>query len=147
MATKRICLLAILAGVISIWSESSVEAQVPRLRVAQRSHDVTIISRFGIPVRVGIFGYAKDATFRLDFDGGRSGPDVYTQELIAGERVVFVWDTARRPLLVAQVSIDSDGELELGPLYAAAASEPGAARDAAPKEGFGLPQLQIKPKN
>ena len=149
-------LIVCVVGMLSVGFGDSAQAQVSRLRIQQRTYNVTIVSEFGIPVRVGIFGYSKQATFRLSFDGGRTGPDVYDQELIGGDRVVIVWDTRGRRLLVADLTVDSNGTLVLGPYFGgAAAARAGAAADgaarpragaAAPLEGD-IPKLKIKPKN
>lgn len=125
----------------------AADGQVGRLRIQRGSYFVKIVSQYGFPVRVGIFGYSTQANCRIDFDGGRTGPDVYTQELIAGERVVFVWDRQQRPLLVARVTVDTNGTLVVGPGFGAAARGGPAARaeagaGAAP---LNLPELKIEP--
>ena len=150
MSIARLSSLLI-ACVLFVAFTNSGQAQTRRVQIqpSQRSYDVTIVSEYGIPVRVGIFGYSTKATFRLTFDGGRTGPDVYEQELIGGDRVVIVWDTKGNRLMVADLTVDSDGTLVLGPLLY------GAARGAAPKAGKAkgaaamkrdLPKLKIKPK-
>ena len=133
-----------------VWANSA-QAQVPRLRIQRKTYDVTIVSEFGIPVRVGIFGYSSDATFRLTFDGGRTGPDVFKQELIGGDRVLIVWDSKGNRLLVADLRVDSDGELIIGWPYGAAArgGAPNArarADGAAAARSNEIPRLKIKPK-
>jgi hypothetical protein len=102
-----------------------------------------------MPVTVGIFGQQKDATFRVRFDGGRRGPDVYSQDLIAGERVVCVWDTNGTLLFIADLNIDASGTLELpsSEEYGAAGRDDAATLDGAaparsPKPD--LPRLRIK---
>jgi len=102
-----------------------------------------------MPVTVGIFGQQKDATFRVRFDGGRTGPDVYSQDLIAGERVVCVWEPNGTLLFIANLNIDASGTLELpgSEEYGAAGRDGAAIRDGAaparsPKPD--LPRLQIK---
>jgi hypothetical protein len=142
--------MLLVLGLLSVVYANWAHAQVPRVRIQQRSYDVTIVSEFGVPVRVGIFGYSSKATFRLTFDGGRTGPDVYEQELISGDRVVIVWDTKGNRLLVADLRVDSDGDLVLGwPTGAAARS--GAAKGRAKKGGAAaakaneIPRLKIKP--
>jgi hypothetical protein len=127
---------------------NSVQAQVPRIQIRQGAYDVTIISEFGFPVRVGIFGYSEQATFRLSFDGGRTGPDVYQQKLIAGDRVIIVWDTRGRRLLVADLTVNSSGALVLGPQIAAAAAkrETGNEPRGAKAKSNAIPRLKIKPK-
>lgn len=102
-----------------------------------------------MPVTVGIFGRQKDATCRIRFDGGRTGPDVYSQDLIAGERVVCVWDTNGALLFIADLSIDASGTLELpGSAEYGAAGRDGAAMldGAAPARSPkpDLPRVRIK---
>lgn len=150
MFARKFILSVLAYGLLSVVLADSSPAQVPRLRVqTSRSYDVTIVSHFGIPVRVGIFGYSKDATFRLDFDGGRTGPDVYTQELIAGDRVIIVWDTRGRRLFVAEVTIDSKGTLHLEPQFGAAAAraEGGNPRVGGAAAEGDIPRLKITPSN
>jgi hypothetical protein len=104
---------------------------------------VKIVANFGIPVTVGIFGREQDATCWIRFDGGRRGPDVYTQTLIAGERVVCVWDSTGSLLFIANLLVDSSGVLELPSAeYGASGREDAAA--AAPARPD-LPKLKIKP--
>ena len=83
------------------------------MRIRQNSYRVKIVANFGLPVTVGIFGREQDATCWIRFDGGRRGPDVYTQTLIAGERVVCVWDSTGSLLFIANLLVDSSGVLEL----------------------------------
>lgn len=155
MNAKGLSVVSLSLFVLSFVAVAPADAQPPRLRLQNRSYNVTIVSEFGIPVRVGIFGYSTKAQARIDFDGGRTGPDVYDQELFAGERVICVWDPRGRALLVASVLIDSDGMLVLAPYFAgqAAAAVAGDAPPAAANgEGEndqaapGIPRLKIKPK-
>ena len=156
MSNRKISLGLLVVGLLSVFLADAAQAQVPRIRIRQNTYDVTIVSEFGIPVRVGIFGYSERATFRLTFDGGRTGPDVYDQELIAGDRVIIVWDTRGRRLMVADVTIDSSGTLVLGPQFGAAARRGAAVRGGAPAGGRAaaaapmggdIPRLKITPKN
>ena len=156
MCVSKLGLLVV--GLLSVVLANPVQAQVSRIRIRQNTYDVTIVSEFGFPVRVGILGYSERATFRLTFDGGRTGPDVFEQELIAGDRVIIVWDARGRRLMVADLTVDSSGTLVLGPQFGAAARRGGGAAvrggvpaggraaAAAPAEGD-IPRLKIKPKN
>ncbi len=164
MCMRRSFLASLAVCILASCYANSVHAQIPRIRIQQNSYDVTIVSEFGYPVRVGIFGFTERATFRLTFDGGRTGPDVYTQELIAGDRVLIVWDMRGRRLLVADLPVTNSGTLVLGPQIAMAAKRAdgaAAARGAAPARGAAtprgadaakadkanaIPRLKIKPK-
>jgi len=155
MMIRKSTMILLIGFITVVAATSAADAQVPRVRIQQNTYDVTIVSDFGIPVRVGIFGYSERATFRLTFDGGRTGPDVYTQELIGGARVVIVWNTQGRRLLVADLTVDGSGTLVLGPQFARAAGAAALGAGAAPRaaEGGGaplegdIPRLKIKPKN
>ena len=142
----RFKLSAVLPGfcLLVLFCQDLADAQVPRLRIQNnnRTYNIRIVSNFGQPVRVGIFGYSERATFRVSFDGGATGPDVYNQELIGGDRVVIVWDTNGRRLLVADLTVDSDGTLPLGPPMAAFGANPGA-RGAQGARGNDIPRLRI----
>lgn len=152
MFARKSFLAALVVGLVSLGSVNSAQAQLSRVRIQQKTYDVTIVSEFGIPVRVGIFGFSEKATFRLTFDGGRTGPDVYDQELIGGDRVVIVWDIRGRRLMAADLTVDSDGILVLGPQFAAAAraaagAELPAGAAAAEAPANDLPRLKLKPKS
>ena len=150
MSTNRSCVaflgvLALCAG----WANSASGQVFGSTRIRQDSYRVKIISQFGMPVTVGIFGQQKDATFRVRFDGGRTGPDVYSQDLIAGERVVCVWDPSGVLLFIANLNIDASGTLELpgAEEYGAAGRDGAAMLDGAaparsPKPD--LPRLRIE---
>ena len=151
LSAASLTLFVVSLFVVSLLWVAPAQAQAPRLRLQNRTYNVTIVSEFGYPVRVGIFGYSTKAQVRIDFDGGRTGPDVYDQELFAGERVVCVWDHRGRALLVASVLIDSSGVLSLAPFFGgqAAGAAPRAAAGAAGgagAAGAGIPRLKIKPK-
>lgn len=144
MLANRSCVAFLGVFVLCAGWVSSASGQIGSARIRQDSYRVKIVSNFGIPVTVGIFGRQKDATLRVRFDGGRTGPDVFTEDLIAGERVVCVWDSRGALLYIADLLVDSRGTLELpGP------AEYGAARDgaaaAARAEKPDLPRLKIQP--
>ena len=152
MLAKRswVALLGML--VVSAGWASPASGQITgSARIRPDSYRVRIVSNFGIPVTVGIFGQPKDATFRVRFDGGRSGPDVYTQNLIGGERVVCVWDARGALLFIADLTIDASGTLELPePAEYGAPRRGGAAarsEQAAPAQvpRPDLPRLRIQP--
>jgi hypothetical protein len=152
MLAKRSCVAVLGVLVLCVgWAGSASGQIIGSARIRQESYRVKIVSHFGIPVTVGIFGKQTDATFRLRFDGGRTGPDVYTQNLIAGQRVVCVWDSSGDLLFIADLNIDASGTLELpGPAEYGAARRDGAAmRDeaAAPARAPrpNLPTLKIQP--
>lgn len=150
MLTNRSCVaflgaLALCAG----WATSASSQVFGNARIRQDSYRIKIVSQFGIPVTVGVFGRQNDATFRVRFDGGRTGPDVYSENLIAGERVVCVWDTDGVLLFIANLNIDASGTLELpGSQEFGAARRDGAAMldGAAPARSPkpDLPRLRIK---
>ena len=148
MLANRSCVVFLGVLVLCAGSAGSASGQIiGSARIRQDSYRVKIVSNFGIPVTVGIFGQAKDATFRLRFDGGRTGPDVYTQNLIAGERVVCVWDSSGSLLFIADLNIDASGTLELpGPaLYGAPRRDGAAAAAPARAPRPDLPRLKIQP--
>ena len=155
MNAKKLSVVSLSLFVLSLVWVAPIHAQLPRLRVENNTYKVTIVSEFGFPVRVGIFGYSTKAQVRIDFDGGQSGPDVYNQQLYAGERVVCVWDNRGRALLMASVLIDSSGTLTLAPLYggqAGAGAAEGAEADAADAGAAeagaaGIPRLRVKPSD
>ena len=114
MLANRSCVAVLGVLVLCVgWAGSASGQIIGSARIRQESYRVKIVSHFGIPVTVGIFGRQTDATFRLRFDGGRTGPDVYTQNLIAGQRVVCVWDSSGDLLFIADLNIDASGTLEL----------------------------------
>lgn len=139
---SRIVCLVVVASFAG-WASAASPPVIGSARIRQNSHRVKIVSQFGIPVTVGIFGRQEDATFRVRFDGGRTGPDVYSQNLIAGERVVCVWDGRGTLLFIADLNVDASGTLELpgGVEYGGAAREGAAAARAARPD---LPRLKIK---
>ena len=152
MLTNRSCVVFL--GVLALcagWANSASGQVFGSTRIRQDSYRVKIISQFGMPVTVGIFGQQKDATFRVRFDGGRTGPDVYSQDLIAGERVVCVWDSRGSLLFIADLTIDSSGTLELpGPEVHGAPARDGAqvlGEPAAPARAGrpDLPRVRIQP--
>ena len=152
MLANRSCVAVLSVLVVCVgWADSASGQITGSARIRQESYRVKIVSHFGIPVTVGIFGKQTDATFRLRFDGGRTGPDVYTQNLIAGQRVVCVWDSSGDLLFIADLNIDASGTLELpGPAEFGAARRDGAAmRDeaAAPARAPrpNLPTIKIQP--
>jgi len=152
MLANRSCVALLGALVLCIgWAGTASGQIIGSARIRQDSYRVKIVSHFGIPVTVGIFGRQQDATFRLRFDGGRTGPDVYTQNLIAGQRVVCVWDSRGDLLFIADLDIDASGTLELpGPAEYGAARRGGAAmRDeaAAPARAGrpDIPRVKIQP--
>ena len=152
MLANRTCVALLSVLVLGAgWVGTASGQIVGSARIRQESYRVKIVSHFGIPVTVGIFGRQQDATFRLRFDGGRTGPDVYTQNLIAGQRVVCVWDSRGDLLFIADLDIDASGTLELpGPAEYGAARRGGAAmRDeaAAPARAGrpDIPRVKIQP--
>ena len=152
MLAKRSCVAVLGVLVLCVgWAGSASGQIIGSARIRQESYRVKIVSHFGIPVTVGIFGKQTDATFRLRFDGGRTGPDVYTQNLIAGQRVVCVWDSSGDLLFIADLNIDASGTLELpGPAEYGAARRRGATargEPAAPAESPrpDLPRVKIQP--
>jgi hypothetical protein len=135
-------------GIYVLTCTAASYAQLPRIQLQQKTYDVTVVSEYGFPVRVGIFGYSTRANCRIDFDG--THPDVYDQKLYAGERVVFVWDRRGTPLMVAVVTIDSDGVLVVGgPFADMPAGAPygrAEARAGGAQPKLNLPRLRIKPE-
>jgi hypothetical protein len=120
--------------------------RIGRSRIRSSEYRVKVVSHFGIPVTIGIFGRQKDATFRVTFDGGRTGPDVYSLSLLSGERVICVWDTRGSLLFISDVVVDRSGTLDIPDVgYAPArggAAERGEARDGG--AGPDIPRLRIR---
>ena len=152
MLANRPCLAFLGVLVLSLgWAGSASGQAIGNVRIRQDSYRVKIVSNFGIPVTVGIFGRQRDATLRVRFDGGRTGPDVYAEDLIAGERVVCVWDSRGSLLFIADLTIDSSGTLELpGPEAYGAPARDGAqvlGEPAAPARAGrpDLPRVKIQP--
>ena len=114
MCTKK---LFVLLGVLFV-AVTTVSAQ---LRITQgprdlegREYRVRIDStQFGAPHTVGIFGRTKTGTTRISFDGGRTGPDVYTQSLSGGMRVVCVWNANGDVVFLDSLYVDRAGTLRI----------------------------------
>jgi hypothetical protein len=129
-----------------VWAASASGQVFGRARITSDSYRVRIVSQFGIPVTIGIFGRQDDATARIRFDGGRTGPDVTFRNLIGGERVICVWDAHGTLLFIADLIVDSSGTLEIpGVMAAAHAAEGRESAAPAPKMSSpDIPRLNIK---
>jgi hypothetical protein len=107
-----------------------------------REYKVNIVSQFGVPVTIGLFGRKKDATSRLAYDGVQ--PDEVLWRLDGGERVVVVWDRKGRLMFASELLVDRSGTLEI-PGFAAHFE--GGGRDGergGAMYDHGIPRLSIQ---
>ncbi len=140
MSTAKSLPILAAIGVLCVASASPVSGQIfgRRLTIKPNSYRVTIVSHFDQPVTIGLFGRQSDATFRVQFDGGRSA---YRAELIKGERMVCVWDASGSLLFAADLYVDSSGTLDVGDI----AMDGPVGKGAAAKSPPHMPTLRIRP--
>jgi hypothetical protein len=103
---RMLLLVPVVAMLFGVLCDRSTSAQ---LRIQADTYMVRIVNELGIPIRVGIMGYQKDANYRWDLDTGKSD----MQKLYAGQRVVVAWDKSGNLVFAADVDVDRDGMLAL----------------------------------
>jgi hypothetical protein len=100
-------------------------------------HEVTIVNRMGVPVRVRVVGFRREANFAADLRNRGSERDRF----LSGDRIVSVWGQDRRLIFAAVVPFNRSGTLVLQqPNFARG----GQGQFRAQGGGGGLPTMSIE---
>ncbi len=114
MSRTKLCILfAIVALAAGAPVASAQIGLQPKLTIQPNRpsgvHEVTIVNRMGMPVRVRVVGFRREANFAADLRNRGSERDRF----LSGERIVSVWGQDRRLIFAAVVPFNRSGTLVL----------------------------------